>query len=247
METLYPEDEPKDPDHTLRNLVYRLRRLLAAGFLPGSAPQYIILSQGLYSFNVNSNYWLDADEFKELCCKAGKAIPDDSEKAIELYQSALSIYKGDYLPENLYDDWVITMRNYYNRIYIESAYELIMLLKKAGRYTELRDVCEKAFLIEPLQEGLHISFIEALLEEGKTVLAKSHYNYASSLLYREAGLKPSAGMRELYRKITSEKEPQMEDPKLFQNEFGIQREAAGAFFLQWGYLPEALQAGRDEG
>lgn len=204
MEALYHDEEPKDPDRALRNLVYRLRRLLASGLSPEVDPQYIVLSQGLYSFNLSSNYWLDAEEFGLLCCKANKKAQKEPHEAINLYQKALSLYQGDYLPENLYDDWVITMRDYYHRIYLESVDELILLLKKAGRHSELRDVCEKAFLIEPLQEGLHIHFIESLLEEGKTGQAKTHYNYASSLLYREAGLKPSAEMRELYRRITSE-------------------------------------------
>ena len=206
IDALYHEEELKDPDRTLRNLVYRLRRLLANGLSPGVDPQYIVLSQGLYSFNLSSNYWLDAEEFADLCCRAGKIAQKDPHEAINLYQKALSLYQGDYLPENLYDDWVITMRDYYHRIYLESVDELILLLKKAGRYSELRDICEKAFLIEPFQEGLHIHFIASLLEEGKTGLAKTHYNYASSLLYREAGLKPSAEMRGLYRRITSEGE-----------------------------------------
>ena len=71
MEALYHEEEPKDPDRTLRNLVYRLRRLLPRT-VPEVDPQYIVLSQGLYSFNLSSNYWLDAEEFGLLCCKANK-------------------------------------------------------------------------------------------------------------------------------------------------------------------------------
>jgi DNA-binding SARP family transcriptional activator len=233
MEALYHEEEPKDPDRTLRNLVYRLRRLLASGLSPGADPQYIVLSQGLYSFNLSSNYWLDAEEFMLLCCKAGKKAQKEPHAAINLYQMALSLYQGDYLPENLYDDWVITMRDYYHRIYLESVDELILLLKKAGRYSELRDVCEKAFLIDPLQEGLHIHFIESLLEEGKTCLAKTHYNYASSLLYREAGLKPSAEMRELYRRITSEakRDPQEKIRLLPGERLSPMQETGGPFFF----------------
>lgn len=233
MEALYHEEEPKDPDRTLRNLVYRLRRLLANGLSPGVDPQYIVLSQGLYSFNPSSNYWLDAEEFMLMCCRAGKISQKEPHEAINLYQMALSLYQGDYLPENLYDDWVITMRDYYHRVYLESVDELILLLKKAGRYSEVRDVCEKAFLIEPLQEGLHIHFIKSLIEEGKTSLAKTHYNYASSLLYREAGLKPSAEMRELYRRITCEAERELQEKiQLLPGErLSSVEETGGPFFF----------------
>lgn len=230
IEALYHGEELKNPERTLRNLVYRLRRLLANGLAPGVDPQYIVLSQGLYSFNLSSNYWLDAEEFVNLCSQAGKIARKEPFKAINLYQKALSLYQGDYLPESLYEDWVTTRRDYYHRIYLQNVYELILLLKKAGRYAELREICEKAFLIEPLQEELHINFMEALLEEGKTGLAKAHYNYASSLLYREAGLKPSAGLRELYKRITNEGEPQENIRLLPGKELDTRRENGGAFF-----------------
>ncbi|NLX90209.1 MAG: diguanylate cyclase [Firmicutes bacterium] len=229
MESLYPEEELLDPERTLRNLVYRLRRFLAAGLPPGSDPQYIIMSQGMYFLNPSSNYWLDADEFKKLCSEARMTASKEPAKAIDIYHQALSLYNGYYLPESFYDDWVVPVRNYYHRLYLESVYKQIELLREAGRYQELRNVCEKTFLIEPYQEDLHICFIEALLEEGRSDLAKTHYNYASSLLYRETGMKPSVAMRDLYKKITNYKKPQVEDwPTPARHSAGGSE--AGAFF-----------------
>lgn len=230
MESLYPEEEPKDPERTLRNLVYRLRRLLTAGLPPESAPRYIILSQGLYYFNFSANCWLDTEEFKKLCSEAGKNASGDPAKAIGLYHKALSLYNGYYLTESLYDDWVVPVRNYYHRLYLESVYKLIELLKKAGSNLELKNVCEKVFLIEPFQEDLHMCFMEALLEEGRADLAKAHYNYASSLLYRETGLKPSEAMRNLYKKITSEKKPREEDGNHLLRGLNERSIGEGAFF-----------------
>lgn len=230
MEKLYPEEEPSDPERTLRNLVYRLRRLLTEGYPPGSEPQYIVLSHGLYSFNMSAKYWLDTDEFKCLCSEGNRIALSDPVKGMEIYKKALSLYNGYYLAESLYDDWVIPMRNYYHRLYLESVYAYLELLKKTGRYLELREACEKAFLIEPYQEDLHIYFIEALLEDGRTDLAKTHYNYASSLLYRDAGLKPSEVMRDLYKKITSEKKPQPHNRILHLEGLSEQIEEGGAFF-----------------
>ena len=124
------------------------------------------------------------------------------------------------------------MRDYYHRIYLESVDNLILLLKKAGRYSELRDVCEKA-LLNRCRKGCIFIFIESL-EEGKIGQAKTHYNYASSLLYREAGLKPSAEMRELYRRITSGagKGPQEKAWLLPGERLGSVEETGGPFFFE---------------
>ncbi len=251
IEALYPEGELKNPDRTLRNLIYRLRRLLANGEPLSGGREYIVSSQGLYSFNLSSDYWLDVEVFRELCSRAGRAAREDPGRAIVLYQKALSLYRGEYLPENIYDDWVINMRDFYHRNYLEGVYGLIVLLKKAGRYAELKKECETAFLIDPLQEGLHIYFMEVLLEEGKTDLAKTHYNYASSLLYREAGLKPSVEMRELYKKITGEREPQGKN-HLPEKRLNLEREPGGAFFCNQEtffdfFRLEGLRAERSEG
>ena len=105
MEALYHEEEPKDPERTLRNLVYRLRRLLASGLAPGVDPQYIVLSQGLYSFNLSSNYWLDAEEFVNLCSQAGKIARKEPHKAINLYQKRFPFTRIIFRKASM-SDWV---------------------------------------------------------------------------------------------------------------------------------------------
>ncbi|MGI5883039.1 MAG: BTAD domain-containing putative transcriptional regulator [Dethiobacteria bacterium] len=210
MENLYPDEDLIDPNRTLRNLVYRLRRLLAAGSPAEAKYQYIALSQGLYYFNPLSNHWLDSKEFKNLCSEAKGYSRGDPSRAIELFGKALSLYDGYYLPESSYDDWVIPVRNYYHRLYLESVCQQIKLLRDAGRIEESKNICEKALLIEPLDEDLHLCFIDALLDDGRVDLARDHYNYASALLYRETGCKPSETMRLLYKKITNNKTPLVE-------------------------------------
>lgn len=229
MENFYPEEEPGDPERTLRNLVYRLRRLLAAGVAPESDPKYIVLTQGLYYFNSSSNYWLDAEEFKKLCSEADRCTFGDPDRAVGLYHQALSLYNGFYLPESLYDDWVIPVRNYYHRLYLENVYKQAGLLKRAGRYQELRNMCEKVFLIEPFQEDLHVIFMEALLEGGRVELARTHYNYVSTLLYRQNGFTPSDAMRALYKRITSEKKAVAAERNIPLGRLN-EHEEEGAFF-----------------
>ncbi|MBU3191219.1 hypothetical protein K9O30_18445 [Clostridium bowmanii] len=54
----------------------------------------------------------------------GKAFEqnDDSINGIEFYQRALMLYKGDYLSEDFYNEWVTPIRNYYHRIYGNAYY-----------------------------------------------------------------------------------------------------------------------------
>src|SRR5690606_31102255 len=63
--------------------------------------------------------------------------------------------------------------------------------------------CEKALLIEPYEEALHISYLEALLESGLIKHTISHYNYVKSHVCKELGVRPSWMLQSIHRKIQS--------------------------------------------
>lgn len=198
LENLWPEQEYTDRQHALRNLIHRLRHLLNDN--TGSIGD-LIFSQGCYHWTINEGCWLDTVAFENLCQEAASLAREDSTLAIEKYQEAVALYRGDYLPECLYSEWVTPVRNYYRRIYLQSALKLTELLKSAHMYAEVIELCEKVFLLEPFEEEFHLHFIETLLEDGKLNQTRSHYEYVTSLFYRELGVKPSPSMRELYYRL----------------------------------------------
>ncbi len=194
IETLWPEEELANPKSALRSIIYRLRRLLENS-------TNIIASQGAYGLNVNGDYWLDVEIFQRLCQEAHQLADIDQTEAINTYQQGLALYQGDYLAHCPYEEWTMVVRDYYRRIYLDGVLELCGLLKNAHRYQELRKICTDSFLVEPFCQELHEYYIDALAAEGKTSQAQHHYEYASSLLYRECGIQPSLKMRELYRQL----------------------------------------------
>lgn len=204
QEAIWPEDEDLT-QQALRTLIYRLRKVLAHDpSLPSQ--QFIIFAQGGYSWNKNSEYWLDVEEFENLYNKGLKTSQKNPYEAINYFKKALEYYKGDFLPDINYFDWVIPLRNYYRRIYLDIVFQLKKLLTQRGRYDEIIKISEKALLIEPFEENLHQYYIESLLNEGKDKDALSHYEYVTSLFYRELGVKPSPELRSLYRRIKSNNE-----------------------------------------
>ncbi|NMB12850.1 MAG: diguanylate cyclase, partial [Firmicutes bacterium] len=80
------------------------------------------------------------------------------------------------------------------------------LLKANNDLPGIGAACEHALQVEPLEEAIHLQFIDFLLRTGKAKAAQAQYNYASSLFYREMGVKPSPDMLEAYRRITLQTE-----------------------------------------
>ncbi|NLK07329.1 MAG: hypothetical protein GX316_01350 [Firmicutes bacterium] len=198
IENLWENEWPSDPARALRNLIYRLRKALFAGT---NNVDYIVLSGGFYRFNTGSEYWLDAEEFVHLANQAKHLSKDEPLESMRLYQQCLSLYQGEYLPCNMYSDWVLPIRNYYRRLYVETFQNYIGLLEKHDALSVVGAVCEHALQVEPLEESVHIQFIDYLLRCNKPKAAQTHYNYASALFYREMGAKPSAEMADAYRRI----------------------------------------------
>lgn len=229
LDTLWPDQEYDDPRRALRTLVYRLRQILSAGPAAGASDCSIVFSHGCYSLELASDCRVDLDEFERICLEAQKTARDDPAGAIALYRRAVDLYRGEYLPECSYSEWVMPVRNYYRHLYLRAVLELTGLLKDAGQHAELIMVCEKAFLVELFEEELHVRFLEALLEKGRIKQARAHYDYITTALYRVMGVKPGAGLRNIARLIRMEKDGVELDLSAIQQSLRDRQEAAGAF------------------
>ncbi len=201
LDTLWPDLEYAEPKAAFRYQVHRIKKTLAQDATTLDALR-IVSSGGLYSLELKEDCWVDALEFEELSRKATACSDQDPESAIELHYQALSIYKGDYLP-GAEIVWVLPVRNYYRHLYLRNTLELTELLKSSQRYSEIIELCRKSFLLEPFEEKLHLRYLEALMEEGKMGQARTHYEYITSLMYQELGIKPSPEMQKCYQVIKS--------------------------------------------
>ena len=199
LENLYPDETYKNPKNTIQNIVYRLRKLLKDDDFFKNYDCNIVFSNGCYSLLLNKDVFVDSSIFEQCIQKAEVSSRENSDEAIELYEKALALYKGDYFPELVYEDWVTPKRNYLRRQYIQSALHLIRLLQKNKEYEKCIKICDKVLLVEPYEEDVHISFIENLIENGNIKDAQNHYGYYTSMLYKQFGIKPTTELQQVYK------------------------------------------------
>ncbi|HEY5560209.1 MAG TPA: bacterial transcriptional activator domain-containing protein [Clostridiaceae bacterium] len=142
------------------------------------------------------------------------------------------LYKGDYLSEDVNNEWVTTVRNYYHRMYMDIIGRLIELLKNAERIQDILKICEEALMIGPFEETLHILYIEALIKIGNIKQAQSQYEYVTSMLYKEMGVKPSTALRNLYHQIKCKDDKIILDINSIQEMMTDRSDSDGAFFCE---------------
>lgn len=191
-----------NPGEALKSLVYYLRKDLQENQTGNQ--QYILNQGGLYLFNQDSNYWLDAEQFEELCKKAHYFMEKNPEKSVELYKKAVDMYRGDYLLEAGTEAWVLPVRAHYRNIYLYALMNAGKLLHKMGKYKDIIELCEKGLKINPFEEHLHELILNALLNLGYLGEARIRYEETAAF-FAENNLELSASIKKIGEVLNNNK------------------------------------------
>ncbi len=152
------------PRQSLRSLIYQLRRDISSeGFT------YIANGSGGYHLKRDTPYWLDSEHFVELLQKAGRAEnAGEKGRALNLYQEALNIYRGQFLAnQHLEEEIFQNARSRYRSKYLEAVVSAGKLFRAEERYQKAIELYRKALSRHPLQTDLHKKLINAYKENGQ--------------------------------------------------------------------------------
>lgn len=237
IDHLFSDIESNDPKNVLRAQIFRLRKELKE-VIPEDVQESdyigISFSNGYYLLEIGDKVVLDVDEFENLISMGDRA--ETLDKAAEFYYAATNLYRGEYLAGNPYESWLVPTRNYYRRMYLKAIYRLIEILNDSQRYEHIVEICEKALIIEKYEESLHIHLIEAMLNMKQINNAKSHYEYMTSMMDKEMGVKSSSAIKGIYRKIQNfHNEKPYIDIDNIMDKLGDE-ESKGAFLCETEYF-----------
>jgi len=208
VEALWNGDEIVGPKNVLRTQIFRLKcNMRKMGLMRDDTVQNEVclsFENGFYILHLGSKCITDIDIFEEKIRFADSIKDTDINQAIQKYSEALELYRGQYLAENPYSEWVYPIRIRYHRLYVNAVLNLMGLLKKEKRYSEIVQIYEKTSIYEPYEEGMHIFFLEALIELKQFKNALSHYNYITSRMYQEFSVEPTPALKNIYKRITAD-------------------------------------------
>lgn len=244
IETFWGDEGGANPTSALKTLLHRTRSMLEPLF--GAEVEPILSKRGAYCWNREIACTLDIDEFEKKCRMAEET--EDPEQKLRCYEQALRLYQGDFLPKLGNQLWVVSISAHYHSLYLKTAQQCADLLGSQHRFEEMEAVCEKALALDPMEEELHIRMIKALLGQSKDHAARSHYEAATDLMYRNLGISPGEEMRELYRSIMAMEHAQETDLEQIQSDLKESAQRPGAFLCEYGFFREMyrLEARRAE-
>jgi LuxR family transcriptional regulator, maltose regulon positive regulatory protein len=134
MEVLWPECSPQAAANNLKVAVHQLKLTLSCLGDQMKNLHHILFLQGSYLINPLMNLRIDVEEF-EKHWNSGRQFEKERNitEAIREYENAEVLYLGDYLAEEIYDEWTLLRREALKDTY------LIILSKLAEHGTLVND------------------------------------------------------------------------------------------------------------
>lgn len=186
------ETDPINPENALRITMHRTRTLLEQ-LSPELGRGMILRRRGGYQWNGGGE--VDSERFEALCCQKS----EDPDLRLRNLMEAISLYRGDYLPRQSGEVWVVSTAAYLHNLFVSAAQEAVELLIQQGRSHEAAGVCRRCLALEPCHEGFCRELMQLLAAAGDRRGAAEVYDRLSKRLFDDFGISPSEETRAVYR------------------------------------------------
>jgi LuxR family transcriptional regulator, maltose regulon positive regulatory protein len=195
-----------DADGALRNLRVTLSYLLAALEPDRSdgAPSCFVRAEGS-SLRLTGHEWLrvDAWEMERLLDEAAEAERlGEPSAALDLYRSAVSLYRGPYLADAGYEEWALPHRDRLCARFVAGAVRTGELALATGEVGEALQLAARAVEAEPWSEVAHRLAVAAHLAGGDRAAARRAMDTCLRQL-DELGVPPTEDTEILLRRLSA--------------------------------------------
>ena len=197
VDLLWPELDPDAGSNNLHQALHVARRTLGALF-PETKPNRILrLQRGVLSLEPPAPLWIDAESFE----REARELQSTDDPAS--FYPTLDIYRGDLLPDDLYEDWAAERRIALHEQYLSLLDRLAALHRARYEATPAIDALRRVVAIEPDREEAHRGLMELYALTGRRQQAIRQYERAREILERELELEPEPETDDLYDAILS--------------------------------------------
>jgi DNA-binding SARP family transcriptional activator len=188
MDTFWPGSTPDAARNSLNVAIHGIRRALRTA---ADAP-VIIRVGSAYRLNPDLNLWLDAEEFDRRVRKA-QQLEEMGQigAAMDEYEFAAGLYRGDLLASYPYEDWPTLPRERLRLSHLDVLDRLSRLNFRLGRYGLCAAHCKRVIELDPCREDAHRRLMVCYSRQGHPHLALLQYRACARVLRDELGVQPS--------------------------------------------------------
>jgi DNA-binding SARP family transcriptional activator len=201
MDLIWPESDPEAARRNLHQAIYSLRQTLRSN-QPDFRP--IEFHNDHYQINPMSDLWIDFVAFEKLA-QEGKqfVLAGRTAEALQAFTRAETLYQGDFLEGDLYEEWAIAQREQLRLLYLDVTSWLTEHFVKQAEFTAAIALAQKTLAQDACHEQAHRCLMVSYAAQGQRHLAVRQYLACVQALRTELDLSPSAETSALYRQITA--------------------------------------------
>ncbi len=199
MDRFWPDLEESSARNNLNVAVYGLRQSLKK---EGSKFLHVLFQDGCYLLNPDLGIWVDIDAFdRALKLAARLEAQGRIDQAIGALNQAEQLYQGDFLAEDLYEDWTAELREGYRSRYLDLLRKLSECQFRKENYEACTDINRKLLALDQANEFAHRRVMECYACRGQRHLALRQFGLCRDALAKEFGLKPAPETTSLFERI----------------------------------------------
>ena len=208
---LWPVSEPESSAASMRVSLSRLRKALSCFEEEGLSLKGLLGEEyGQVFFSPEGDVKVDFIEFERLIKKAEKAtLAGDTGSAINYYENAGDLYKGDLFSEDPYEEWIIPERERFAMLRLDALLKLGAIyssdLHSDSTSLSKALLCfEEALCLNPYREDIYLHLVKAYLAAGEKAEAKRAYGRCAIMLRDEFKLEPGKTLQDLIRDLNAD-------------------------------------------
>ncbi len=201
IDVFWRDAEPEAARRNLHQAIYSLRQTLRRR---DPDVQYVLFDNNQYRLNPAVSVWLDFEVF-QAHAQAGRRLQDTNQldKAMLEYAVAEGLYQGDFLAEDIYDDWPHPQRERIRTFYLDIADRLSGYYLQQAQYSAAIALCQKVLTFDNCVEEAHRRLMRCYLAQGQRHLAIRQYHICVQALADELQVPPDEETNALYASITA--------------------------------------------
>jgi DNA-binding SARP family transcriptional activator len=198
MDTLWRDAEPNAARNRLNVSMHSLRSALRTI----TEIPIVLFGEGNYFLNPDIQIWIDFEEF-ERHLQAGRQLEAAGQLpgAIVEYEVAASLYQGDFLEEDLYEDWPVLTRERLRVAFLDVLDRLSQIYFSRSQYAACVALCGQILERDNCREDAHCRLMRCFSRQGQQLLALRQYQICVDALRQELDIDPEPATTQLAERI----------------------------------------------
>ena len=198
MDLFWPDADPSHARNSLNVTIYYIRQTLSEPL----SFSHVLFKDDCYLLNPELDIWVDSEFFSQhIALARAMEHHENLESAIREYCDAEALYGGEFLEEDRFEAWPVSLRQSLQNDYLSLLDRLSRYYFDQQNYDACVTVCNKILAVDACQEDAHRQLMRCYSQQERSSLAMRQYHSCVGALERELEIEPSQSTTELYQRI----------------------------------------------